>query len=204
MLNYSVIFSKFIGVNMKLFIGWTVYFFIHSLLASNLVKDSCKRNIPIVFNYYRILFNIVAIVGLIIMIQITLLDKNLLFKQSSILNIIAIILLLSGCIVFIIAATSFNLKEFLGFEKPIQKAQNKLVTKGIYKYVRHPLYTGTILVSVGYFLFTPTISVLIFVILTFIYIEIGSRLEEKKLTDEFGDDYIEYCKSVKRYFPFLY
>jgi protein-S-isoprenylcysteine O-methyltransferase Ste14 len=187
-----------------LIIGWIAYFLIHSLLASNVVKDSCERHIPFIFSYYRILFNIIAIAGLIIMIHITLLDKKMLFEQSSILNITASILLLSGCIVYIIAAASFNLKEFLGFEKPTQQTQNKLVTKGIYNYVRHPLYTGTILVSFGYFLSTPTISVLLFVILAFVYIEIGSRLEEKKLLIEFGNEYAEYCNDVKRYFPFIY
>jgi protein-S-isoprenylcysteine O-methyltransferase Ste14 len=109
-----------------------------------------------------------------------------------------------GLVVLIIASTTFNLKEFLGFENSMEKTQTQLVTKGIYKFMRHPLYTGTILLLSGYFLYAPTLSVLIFLILTFIYIEIGSRLEEKKLLIEFGNEYAEYCKVVKRYFPFIY
>ena len=188
----------------KLIIGWTVYFFIHSLLAANFVKKKCEHILPFLFPYYRILFNVIAIAGLLIMINITLSDKKLLFDTNSAINVISHFLFFSGLIVLGIASNSFDLKEFFGLNKQQMNAKNKLVTKGIYKYVRHPLYTGTILVTAGCFLNLPTLSVLVFLILTFIYIEIGSRLEEQKLKEEFGNEYIEYCKTVKRYFPFIY
>lgn len=187
-----------------LIIGWILYFFVHSFLASNYLKSICQRRLPILFRYYRIFFNLVATIGLVVMIRLTFEDTNLLFKQKIYLLIVSIIFIILGLVVLIIASTTFNLKEFLGFESATEKTQTHLVTKGIYKFMRHPLYTGTILLLSGYFLYAPTLSVLIFLILTFIYIEIGSRLEEKKLLIEFGNEYAEYCKVVKRYFPFIY
>jgi protein-S-isoprenylcysteine O-methyltransferase Ste14 len=194
----------FNAMYIKLIIGWTVYFFIHSLLASNRVKRFAEQNIPTIFTYYRIIFNLIAVAGLLIMVNITLSDRKLLFDINSAIKIISFILFFSGLTVLGIASKTFDLKEFIGLKKHQLNAQNKLVTKGIYKYVRHPLYTGTILVTVGCFLYLPTLSVMVFLVLTFIYIEIGSRLEEQKLIEEFGNDYIEYCKTVKRYFPFIY
>ena len=188
----------------KLIIGWTVYFFIHSLLASNRVKKNVEQNMPKLFPYYRIIFNLIAVAGLLIMINITLSDKKLLFDINSTIKIFSFILFFSGLTVLGIASKTFDLKEFIGLKKHQMNAKNKLVTKGIYKYVRHPLYTGTILVTAGCFLNLPTLSVLVFLVLTFIYLEIGSRLEEQKLKEEFGNEYIEYCKTVKRYFPFIY
>jgi len=138
------------------------------------------------------------------MVRLTFNDNILLFKQTTFLSIISIVLIILGLVVLVIASKTFNLKEFLGIETYEIKMESKLVTKGIYKFMRHPLYTGTILLLSGYFLYVPTLSVLIFLILTFVYIEIGSRLEEKKLLIEFGNDYTEYCKNVKRYFPFIY
>lgn len=187
-----------------LIIGWVLYFVIHSFLASNYIKNIFQIRLPSLFRYYRIFFNLVAIIGLIIMVRLTFNDNILLFKQTTFLFIISIVLIILGLVVLVIASTTFNLKEFLGIETYEIKMESKLVTKGIYKFMRHPLYTGTILLLSGYFLYVPTLSVLIFLILTFVYIEIGSRLEEKKLLIEFGNDYTEYCKNVKRYFPFIY
>jgi len=187
-----------------LIIGWVLYFVIHSFLASNYIKNIFQIRLPSLFRYYRIFFNLVAIIGLIIMVRLTFNDNILLFKQTTFLSIISIVLIILGLVVLVIASTAFNIKEFLGIETYEIKMESKLVTKGIYKFMRHPLYTGTILLLSGYFLYVPTLSVLIFLILTFVYIEIGSRLEEKKLLIEFGNDYTEYCKNVKRYFPFIY
>lgn len=188
----------------KLIVGWVVYFAIHSILASKTTKKICQKKMPFLFNYYRILYNIIAIAGLLVMVKITLSDINILLEVSMLLKIFSAIFFIFGLIVLGIAFSTFNKKEFLGLEQVSGKSNNKLVVKGIYAYVRHPLYTGTILVLIGVFFYLPTISLAIFCIITFIYIEIGSRLEEKKLIEEFGNEYVEYAETVKRYFPFLY
>lgn len=194
----------FTSMYIDIAIGWTIYFVIHSILASNISKKTCKEKLPFIFPFYRIIFNIIAIVGLLIMAEISLSDKNILFEVSILLKIFSAIFFIFGLIILAIAFSSFNTKEFLGLEKNSIKSDDKLIVKGIYAYVRHPLYTGTILVLIGVFLYLPTISLAILCIIAFLYIEIGSRLEEKKLIEEFGNEYVEYAKTAKRYFPFLY
>jgi protein-S-isoprenylcysteine O-methyltransferase Ste14 len=81
------------------------------------------------------------------------------------------------------------------------EAKITLQQSGLHKYVRHPLYLGTLLFIGGLFLVFPLISNLIASIVITAYVLIGIRLEEKKLKHQFGDAYIEYAKRVPRLIP---
>lgn len=77
----------------------------------------------------------------------------------------------------------------------------ELKTDGIHRFVRHPLYSGTILFVVGLFFILPTLSNLIDVFLLTMYILVGIIFEEKKLKTEFGADYLEYMSKVPKLIP---
>jgi len=87
----------------------------------------------------------------------------------------------------------------------IQNANIKstLQQSGLHKYVRHPLYLGTLLFIWGLVLIFPSLSNFIAVIVITIYIHIGIILEEKKLKLQFGECYIEYSKKVPGLIPRL-
>lgn len=72
---------------------------------------------------------------------------------------------------------------------------------GIHKYVRHPLYLGTLLFIWGLFFLFPLLNNLIAVVIINLYVLIGVPLEEKKLLKEFGNEYAEYKKQVPRLLP---
>ena len=74
----------------------------------------------------------------------------------------------------------------------------------MYKYVRHPLYLATILLILGLFLLVPTQKMLLVLLISYSYILIGFRLEERKLVAVFGDEYQAYQKKVKALIPYLY
>jgi protein-S-isoprenylcysteine O-methyltransferase Ste14 len=78
-----------------------------------------------------------------------------------------------------------------------------LVTTGIYRYMRHPQYTGILLFTFGWILYWPTVVTLIlWPILIGAYVWLAKQ-EEKQIIEEFGKAYIEYIKQTKRFIPFV-
>lgn len=76
-----------------------------------------------------------------------------------------------------------------------------LKINGIHKYVRHPLYLGTLLFIWGLFFIFPLLNNLIAAGAITIYVLIGIKFEEKKLLKEFGNVYAEYIKKVPGLIP---
>lgn len=75
-----------------------------------------------------------------------------------------------------------------------------VVTTGLYRYSRNPMYVGSILVLVGLaIVLTNPIGfvtpILMFAILNWMFIS----FEEEKMTKEIGKDYIDYKKKVRRW-----
>lgn len=85
----------------------------------------------------------------------------------------------------------------------IYTAQKKdeLVTDGIYRFIRHPQYTGIFLALIGQLIHWPTIlTLLIFPVIVVAYYHLARR-EEKVLTQRFGSEYEQYRKRVPMSFP---
>jgi protein-S-isoprenylcysteine O-methyltransferase Ste14 len=79
----------------------------------------------------------------------------------------------------------------------------KLVTSGIYKHIRHPQYTGLLLLSLGMLIEWATLPMLImFPVMIIMYVRLAKK-EEKDLLREFGEDYKRYVKSTKMFIPFI-
>lgn len=184
---------------------WSFYFFIHSLLASNPFKNQVYQKFPGFKRYYRLVYNLLAFLLLLPLLGYThSIHEPFLFKHVA-LNITGYGLFAGGIILMAVAFSSFNTKEFLGFEAYSEKPnQSVLVLSGLYKFVRHPLYFSTIILMLGIILISPTLHLILLSLVVFIYLVIGSRLEEKKLIEEFGEDYIEYRKKVKGLIPFVF
>jgi protein-S-isoprenylcysteine O-methyltransferase Ste14 len=78
-----------------------------------------------------------------------------------------------------------------------------LVTTGIYRYIRHPQYTGIFLFTLGWLLHWPSVLTLIlWPILLGAYLWLA-RLEERQLVEEFGDAYLDYADKTKRFIPLV-
>jgi protein-S-isoprenylcysteine O-methyltransferase Ste14 len=78
---------------------------------------------------------------------------------------------------------------------------SELKVDGIHRFVRHPLYSGTILFVWGLFFVFPFLNNLIAVILLTLYLFIGISFEEKKLVKEFGEKYQAYILKVPMLIP---
>jgi len=87
--------------------------------------------------------------------------------------------------------------------KKIHMSTGDLVTGGIYRYVRHPQYTGIIVMTAGFLVQWPTIiTILMWPILVASYYKLA-RKEEKLMGSEFGEEYEEYAKDIPMFFPRL-
>lgn len=81
------------------------------------------------------------------------------------------------------------------------KGKGELVKDGIYRYIRHPQYTGFYLIIFSFLLQWPTITTLIMVpFLIWLYNHLAKK-EEKNMVKEFGDEYVNYIKSTRRFLP---
>lgn len=84
-----------------------------------------------------------------------------------------------------------------------ESGQGVLVTKGIYKYIRHPQYTGLLLLSLGMLIEWATLPLIIFYpIMIIVYLRLAKR-EENDMLAEFGDEYAQYKKRTKMFIPFI-
>jgi protein-S-isoprenylcysteine O-methyltransferase Ste14 len=75
-----------------------------------------------------------------------------------------------------------------------ETGKGALVTSGIYRYIRHPQYTGLLLMSLGMLIEWATLPMLIlYPVMIFLYVRLARR-EERDMLAEFGDDYRDYMK----------
>jgi protein-S-isoprenylcysteine O-methyltransferase Ste14 len=84
-------------------------------------------------------------------------------------------------------------------------AGSQLKTDGIFKKIRHPSYSGLLLVVVGFATTMGSIySFVVFVIPVFIALIYRIRVEENLLRKAFGDDYIDYSGNTNKLIPWVY
>ncbi|HKM35183.1 MAG TPA: isoprenylcysteine carboxylmethyltransferase family protein [Lachnospiraceae bacterium] len=79
-----------------------------------------------------------------------------------------------------------------------------VVKTGVYKYIRHPQYTGFFLLTLGMILEWATIPMLImWPVILVMYYRLAKK-EEADMVKEFGEEYIEYRKQTKMFMPFIF
>ena len=80
----------------------------------------------------------------------------------------------------------------------------RLVTTGLYKYIRHPGYSGTMLAGIGFAMAQGNLLIVLFVIILMssVYV-LRIRQEEEMLRSVFGKKYDTYAKRTKRLIPFV-
>jgi protein-S-isoprenylcysteine O-methyltransferase Ste14 len=121
---------------------------------------------------------------------------------SSILQLAGLVFIISGLFVRWIAILS--LKHQFTVDVSIRK-DHRIIKEGIYRFVRHPSYSGSLLSFLGLGLcfsnYLSLIVVFVPICSAFLY-RIG--IEEKVLIQAFGSEYNDYCASTKRLIPGVY
>jgi protein-S-isoprenylcysteine O-methyltransferase Ste14 len=85
--------------------------------------------------------------------------------------------------------------------KPNEAGQ--LVASGVYRWVRHPIYTGVLLMALGWAFYIEGLVTLWSVLLLAIFFDIKSRREERWLLEKYPE-YAAYQKKTRRLIPFIY
>lgn len=98
----------------------------------------------------------------------------------------------------------FALKDLGGSltANPVPKAKATLVTSGLYKLVRHPIYTGLLLATFGSVVQSMAVGKLFVWLALVLLLNYKARWEESLLEQKYAD-YAEYKKTTGRFLPKL-
>jgi protein-S-isoprenylcysteine O-methyltransferase Ste14 len=80
----------------------------------------------------------------------------------------------------------------------------KLVTEGIYRNIRHPLYLGEIMRNHGSALALSSLYGFILMSLATLFLHFRMEIEEIMLLEEFGEQYRQYMEETYRLIPYIY
>jgi len=101
------------------------------------------------------------------------------------------------------ASTGFYLFYKLGKPEDQMEETVNLVTIGIYKYIRHPLYLSLITGGFGAMMKDPGTIQIILGCINFIALYVTARVEEKEMIAKFGNEYEAYMKKSRMFIPFI-
>ena len=181
---------------------WIVFSLLHSLLATNWWKTKMFKYLKSHYKYYRVFYSVFALFTFsVIIIYNFSIQSILLWQVNAIEKIIAFVVMICTASVMLIFTKRFffDLSGADAFKR--NQVSRQFINTNLYKYVRHPLYSATIIFVWSVFLWKPVLSNLITCICITIYTLIGILLEEKKLISEFGESYTAYQLTTPMLIP---
>jgi protein-S-isoprenylcysteine O-methyltransferase Ste14 len=182
------------------------YGLLHTLLASTKAKQFAHRWFGSKADqWYRLAYNFIAVVTLlpILVLPVLLIDKEL-YRIPFPWVILTMILQLLAVIAIIVGVKQTGMTSFVGLHQlllPEDTSPPKMVTGGLYRYVRHPLYTAGLVII--WLMPIMTCNLLALNIGLTGYILVGAVFEERKLLAEFGEEYAAYRQRTPMLVPGL-
>ncbi|OGO60682.1 MAG: hypothetical protein A2029_07810 [Chloroflexi bacterium RBG_19FT_COMBO_47_9] len=182
------------------------YGLLHTLLASQRIKNLARLWLgPNTDRWYRLVYNFIAIITLlpILLLPILLIDQEI-YRIPFPWIIITLSIQLLAVIVLFIGMKQTGITSFIGLRQlllPEDTSPPRLVTDGLYRYVRHPLYTAGLVFI--WLIPIMTWNLLALIIGLSVYVITGAYFEERKLLLEFGDAYAEYRQHTPMLVPGL-
>lgn len=78
---------------------------------------------------------------------------------------------------------------------------DRLVSTGAFRYIRHPLYLGSLLLYFGFSFSTGSVACLAWFLIMVLFYSYIARYEEKLMVAKLGEAYVDYMKNTNRWFP---
>jgi protein-S-isoprenylcysteine O-methyltransferase Ste14 len=169
---------------------------VHSILASNFAKDMIGNA-----SFYRLGYNVFAITSFapILYLMKTLPDQPV-YQVPAPWSMVMLVGQILAALMLLAAFLQTDSLSFVGLRQLFEKEKSgQLVTRGLYRIVRHPLYTFGLLFV--WLTSTVTQNSLTVYLGATVYTLIGAYFEERKLLREFGDEYAEYKKNTSMLIP---
>ena len=182
------------------FLAVAAYGVLHSFLATIQAKQFAERTLGAASKrFYRITYNLVGGLTFLPVLAVTAAYPGVQLYSipfpwivlTTLGQVLAVGLLLAG-------VGQTDAWHFLGLRQLTQETPStpaELTTSGVYRYVRHPLYSAGLLTP----LMTTSILALNFALTAYIYV--GSIFEERRLEQELGLAYDDYRRRVPRLIP---
>lgn len=89
--------------------------------------------------------------------------------------------------------------SLLAFEKT-----TNLITSGIYKYIRHPMYCSLLLLTWGIFFKHPILTTATLAVTAIVFLVFTAKADEAECTRFFGNQYQDYMKRTKMFIPYIF
>ena len=175
-----------------------VFAVFHSITASLWCKQCFKSMLP---HHYRLLYSIVGIISTALWLWFNhqLADVPL-YAMQGIWFWLLMGLQALGFLIVLAAFKPIDGAVFLGLKEAVQST-DPFIIQGIYKYIRHPMYTGAMLILLA--MPEQSMNGLNFTLVVCLYFIVGSRFEEKRMLAE-HPDYADYQQKVGAFIPKLF
>jgi protein-S-isoprenylcysteine O-methyltransferase Ste14 len=183
----------------------TAYGLFHSLLASLPVKAWARRAFGTAADrFYRLIFNAIAVVSFLPLMALTAaLPGKILYRLPPPWSLIGPVIQFLALLALGVGLLQTGAGSFLGLRQlvgPPESSAPQLVVTGLYRFVRHPLYTAGLLFIWPIPVMTSNLLAL-YAGLT-VYILVGTLHEEYRLRREFGEAYRQYCQHTPMLLPY--
>lgn len=182
--------------------AWIVYFALHSMLADTSFKAWVARRWPKSLRGYRLFYNVIAIATLLPLLWLVYgSEGHWLWTWQGAWRWLANAIAIFGLLCLYFSSRTYDMDEFLGLSQ-LRNRHDDLSSNfrisSIHRYVRHPWYFVCLLL-----IWTRDMNgpLLVSALAVSIYFVIGSRLEERKLVESYGEPYLKYMQAVPGLFP---
>jgi protein-S-isoprenylcysteine O-methyltransferase Ste14 len=88
--------------------------------------------------------------------------------------------------------------ELFGFERT-----GRLITGGVFKYIRHPMYCSLLLLAWGVFFKSPSAVAGLLASAVTVFLFLAARADERECIAAFGEDYRSYMHETKMFIPYV-
>jgi len=188
------------------FVAAAAYAALHSLLASRWAKARVRRLAGATGSrFYRLGYNMIGAITLLPVLAIPAIQPGpVLYVLPRPLSWLFLSGQAAAAVVVLAGLLQTDVWHFLGLRQLTEDSGDRparFVTSGLYRHVRHPLYSA----GLAFLWLTPLMTTTLLVLYAglSLYLYIGSRFEERRLLVEFGQAYANYQQSVPRLIPRL-